>query len=109
MWTLGEIKWKRFQFLQKLYEKTNGDRRVRVRAADIRDELGFSEKETNIIGQYLLGENLIEWRTGGQLRILHLGIVAVEEEMEKENTEPLQLNGGIDGIFRASDDLAPFG
>ncbi len=76
---IQEIRRKRFLFLQKLYEVTDGSELESVNLYELGDELGFERRETDRIDDYLRGEGLIEATgLGGTIGITHRGIVEVE-------------------------------
>ena len=82
MIAIEELRKRRFQFLNLLYEKTNGDRYTRVSMWDLGNELGYEKNETQSITQYLEGEGLMEYAAiGGVIAITHLGITEVEEAL----------------------------
>jgi len=54
------------------------------------DELGFDEKETDRISQYLVGEYLMEYAAmGGIIAITHQGVIEVEDALSHPE-EPTQ-------------------
>ncbi len=82
---IEELRKKRYQFLNALYEVTKGDEQSRVNMFEIGKELGFDRDLTSRIAKYLDGENLMKFRTiGGGIGITHFGI----KEVEKSQTEP---------------------
>ena len=81
---IQEIRRKRFQYLQKLYEITEGSELVSVNFQQVGDELGFSHSEADRIDDYLVAEGLIEPAgLGGEIGITHRGIVEVESALSK--------------------------
>ena len=81
MINIEELKKKRFQFIHQLYEITDGNEYKHVLMWDIGEKLGFSRGETENIGGYLKGEDLIRYvETGPKIAITHDGIVEVEDE-----------------------------
>jgi hypothetical protein len=79
---LDETKKKRFQFLNYLYETTEGSSRNVVNMFELGTELGFEKEETTNIVQYLKGEYLVEHKTlGGGIVITHYGVKEVEEAL----------------------------
>jgi len=75
---------KRFRFLQRLYEVTEGSELVSVNLWELGAELGFSRSETDKIDDYLHAEGLIEHiALGGPIGITHRGIVEVETALSK--------------------------
>ena len=80
---IKDIKKKRFEFLQRLYEESDGDTFVSYYVADIGAELGFDRDEAEKIAQYLHDEGLVEIMTKDRhARITHRGIQEVEEAIE---------------------------
>lgn len=81
---IDEMKKKRFQFLHRLYELTGGNENVWPNMFQIGQELEFDKKLTEIIVQYLAGEELITHHgIGGTIGISHWGIQEVEEVLSK--------------------------
>jgi hypothetical protein len=83
--SLGEKKAKRFKYLNRLYEKTNGDTFVHVHMfEDIGNELGFSTDDTESVVQYLVDERLMEYAAmGGSVAITHYGVTQVEAALSE--------------------------
>lgn len=81
---IQETQRKRFQFLQKLFDVTEGSEYESVNLWELGDELGFSRPETDKIDDFLKGEGLIEHiAMGGTIGITHRGIVEVESALSK--------------------------
>jgi hypothetical protein len=81
---IQELKHKRFQYLKKLYDTTEGSELAGVNFQQLGDELGFSHSETDRIEEYLVGEGLIEHVSlGGEIGITHRGVVEVESALSK--------------------------
>lgn len=77
--TIDELRKKRFQFLHRLYEKTEGNEHEMINMWDLGKELGFEKAETDRISQYLVGEYLMEYAAmGGIIAITHQGVIEVE-------------------------------
>ena len=53
------MKEKRFQFLKRMFEITEGNEKADVNLWELGDELGYSRPETDKIDDYLVGEELI--------------------------------------------------
>lgn len=71
---------KRFQFLKKAYDDTDGNSLSRVMMWTVGDSLGFNRNETMKIYDYLVAEGLLEAAAlGGWMNITHAGIVEIEE------------------------------
>ena len=74
----------RFQFLQKLYEETDGSEFESVNLTELGAILGFSDSETEKIYAYLHAKGLIEdIDLGGSAGITHQGIIEVENALSK--------------------------
>lgn len=83
---IQEIQRKRFQFLQKLYQDTNGSEFESINLSELGAKLGFSDSETDKIYDYLHAKGLIEdVDLGGSSSITHQGIVEVENALSKLN------------------------
>lgn len=81
---IQEIQRKRFQFLQKLYEDTNGSEFESINLSELGEKLGFSDSETDKTYDYLHAKGLIEdVDLGGSAGITHQGIVEVENALSK--------------------------
>lgn len=86
--TIEETRKKRFQFLHRLYESTEGDESEWRDLYEIGEELGFDIGLTVKIEQYLRGEGLINstpicGTQDREIGISHQGIRAVEEALNK--------------------------
>lgn len=69
----------RFRFLNRLYERTEGDSMALEDMWEIGTELGMSSLETERAVEYLVGEGLATHRgIGGVIEITHAGVVEVE-------------------------------
>lgn len=83
---IQEKKKQRFQFLEKLYESTNGSSSGIVMMYELGQELNFDRNTTSNVVEYLTGELLIEPRTlGGGISITHNGILEIEAALENPN------------------------
>ncbi len=81
---IQETQRKRFQFLQRLYEVTQGNEDISVNLWELEAELGLAHYETNRIESFLRGEGLIKHiALGGIIGITHRGIVEVELALSK--------------------------
>ena len=77
--SIEELKAKRFEYLKKVWEESEGDEYKFVNMDEIGDKLGFDRELTGKIYQYLSGEGLIKARAlGGSIGITHAGIVEME-------------------------------
>src|SRR3989344_5165042 len=82
--SIEKLKAKRFQFLKKLWELSEGDEYKSFNMFEIGNELGFDHELTSSIYQYLRGEGLLKAFTlGGNIVITHAGIVEMEESLSK--------------------------
>jgi hypothetical protein len=73
----------RFEFMNKLYEATDGDDRKLVSAEDVAGQLEFEENDARLAIQYLDGEGLLKIESlDWYLRITHLGVVEVESALQ---------------------------
>lgn len=72
----------RFQFLQLVYEKSDGDESRQINSQEIGLELGFDVETTTTIMQYLSGEGLIRILVRhGPIKITHDGVVEIENAL----------------------------
>jgi hypothetical protein len=89
MTQIEELKKKRFQFLHKLYELSQGNEDKHFMLSDIGEQLGFEEQLTENIGQFLRGENLIVFKDfdqdNGIVNITHYGIKEIEDAISNPN------------------------
>jgi hypothetical protein len=73
---------RRFQFLEQLRERTEGDARKRVPARNIGNALGFDVGTSDAAAQYLVNKGLAKYSAtsmpGGLISITHEGIEAVK-------------------------------
>lgn len=83
-----EGKRKRFLFLEKLYEITEGSENFIVNMWELGKEIGLTRKETSLIEEYLEGEQLLEARAmGGGISITHWGVIQVEVALSKPDVQ----------------------
>jgi hypothetical protein len=80
---IRETQRRRFQFLLKLFELSNGNELFDINAFELGDQLGFPQDETNRIFDYLLGENLIQHVASTHIAITHYGIKEIEIALTK--------------------------
>ena len=78
---IEELKAKRFQFLKKLYDKSDGDTLKICDIYSLGETLGFDKKTNDKITQYLIHEGLIKWELKGAVSITHAGLCEVEEAL----------------------------
>ena len=95
---------KRFQFLNRLYEKTGGDESEPCDLYEIGEELGFDEDSIVEIGYYLYGTGLIKHSPECGTRnktiwISHKGVLAVENP---KNTIIAKYLGSVGGILKGA-------
>ena len=70
----------RYEFLNKLYDVTDGDTSLIVNMWELGKEIKIERKDISNIVDYLKGEYLIEPMTlGGGISITHEGILEIEE------------------------------
>jgi hypothetical protein len=82
MGTIEDLRKKRFQYLNLLYEKSRGDKFNRVSMWELGNELDFERNETRSITQYLGSAGLMEYATmGGGIAITHYDVKEVEEAL----------------------------
>ncbi len=82
---IRETQRRRFQFLLKLFELSEGNELFDIDAFELGDQLGFQKDETNRIDDYLRGENLIQGVASTRIAITHYGIVEIERALTKPN------------------------
>ena len=83
--TIERKKAQRFQYLNLLYEKTEGNIYKPINRWEIGEELGWTKQTTDLVVQYLFGEKLAEAFTiGGGIVITHFG----NKEIEAALTNP---------------------
>lgn len=79
---IHELKAARFKFLHHLYKLTGGNEMKWYKEAEIGQELGFDKSLTDLVGQYLKNEGLIEYRASGpMIGITHYGVIEVEDAL----------------------------
>ncbi|MCK4496825.1 MAG: hypothetical protein KAU24_01415 [Candidatus Aenigmarchaeota archaeon] len=84
--SLEKIRKGRFQFLNKLFELSEGDEGSWHNMWKIGEELEFDRKNIHKIVQYLRGEGLIQdTGMGGEIGITHWGIREMEEALSNPN------------------------
>ncbi len=79
---LTQKKQQRYDFLKKLYDKTDGKDLVPVNFDGFAEELGLNKEATRDVIQYLKGEGLVRQHTQELVSITHAGVLEVEETME---------------------------
>jgi len=79
---INELKAARFKFLNHLYKLTGGDEMKWYQQSEIGQDLGFDEQLTDLIGQYLKNEGLIEYHAfGPMIGITHYGVNEIEDAL----------------------------
>ncbi len=106
MATIEEKRKLRFQFLNSVYEKTEGNKLQSVNIFELGKELGWDKNTTNLTLQYLVGEGLIKHYTmDGGIVITHNGVVEIEDALthpqESTNYFPPVVNI-MSGDFRGA-------
>jgi hypothetical protein len=90
MASIEEKRRKRLQFMHRLHEATGGAELAHVNMFELGDELGWPREETQLVVEYLRGEELIAYAGGGgTIGITHNGVVEVEESLSnpRQQTE----------------------
>jgi hypothetical protein len=87
-YTLPERKAARFKMLEKIYSEAGGSENPLFDIHEIGKVLGFPEDLNRITYEYLVGENLIEFRAlGGFASITHFGVTEYENAINRPDTE----------------------
>ena len=80
---LEEKRRRRLAFIERLYERSDGDPMAWVNYRDIGEELGWSDEEAQTVTLYLRDEGLLTFPVlGGAVSITHAGIVEMEEAID---------------------------
>lgn len=80
---LEEKRRRRFAFMERLYERTDGDPLAMINFRDIGAELGWSEDEAQKVALYLRDEGLLKFPVmGGAVSVTHAGVVEMEAAIE---------------------------
>ena len=80
---IQEMRKKRFVFLRKCYEVSEGSTLQIFEMWKVGEELGFDRKLTGVVTEYLSGEGLIKYTTlGGGISMTHGGIVEIEQALD---------------------------
>lgn len=73
---------RRLEFMNALYELTNGSRTASVNMWALGEQLGWERSAVDGTVEYLEGEGLLEFvALGGELVITHLGVLEVEQAL----------------------------
>jgi len=83
--SMSELSEKRFQFLHRLYELSGGNQNELLEERDIGEELNLTSEQSDIIGQYLEGEDLIKYVSRRKIAITHNGVVEIENALSAPN------------------------
>jgi hypothetical protein len=86
MMTIDELREARFRFLNAVYEASGGDEYIWPDWSELAQPLGFDERLTHRILDYLVGEGLLKIWAAGHVGITHEGI----REVENARTHPNQ-------------------
>jgi DNA-binding MarR family transcriptional regulator len=82
MTELDILNQKRFDFMKRLYEKTNANTIHEANMNEIGKELKLNDGEIDTVTNYLEGEGLLEYSSmGGGVSITHYGIKEVEQAL----------------------------
>lgn len=79
---VAEHRRRRFEFVKRLYEATEGRTLNVVSVDELAAELGWSDAESSAVVEYLDAEGLIEYHMGNQASITHTGVVEVEAALK---------------------------
>jgi hypothetical protein len=86
---------RRGQFMQRLYDLTNGSQTVFVKATEIGDHLGWPSSESVNVADYLVGKRLVKFIASEYLMaIAHPGI----EEVEQSRREPAERTANLPAL-----------
>jgi hypothetical protein len=73
----------RFEFMNRLYELTDGNEMAFLSMWELGKELNLSQQDTQLVTEYLNGEGLLVFRAiGGSIGITHFGVVEVESALQ---------------------------
>jgi hypothetical protein len=96
--SLQEKTEQRLRFMHRLYEETDGHTLASVKSTDIGEEFGWSDVETDKVVDYLSGERLLEYVSGGGvISLTHAGVVEVEAALHNpdQGTEHFPPAGNV--------------
>jgi hypothetical protein len=74
---------RRFQYLKRLYELSQGDRLAYYPFAEVGRELGLDEATSDEVTDYLMNEKLIAFPTFGTVCITHAGVKVIERTLSQ--------------------------
>jgi hypothetical protein len=86
MTAIEEKKRQRFQFMEVVYNNTQGDPFQMTGLNAVAPAIGLSEEEAGKVGEYLSDEDLIKWTLGGGISITHRGVVEYEQALSAPAT-----------------------
>ena len=105
MSSIEEKKAQRFQYLNLVYDRTDGDSGRWVAIQEINEALGWSGAILDRTFRYLVDENLIELGTRANMSITHEGVLQIEHARSQPE-KPTQYFPAIinimSGDFRGS-------
>jgi hypothetical protein len=85
---IEERRAQRLQFLNQVFDRSEGDPMEWVNLWNIGEELGWDKTTIERTAQYLVGEGLIEFHAlGGELGITHEGVRQIENARSKPQQE----------------------
>ncbi|HSH59888.1 MAG TPA: hypothetical protein VK988_09670 [Acidimicrobiales bacterium] len=79
---LQEKKRQRFAFIERLYQRTDGETMGVIKISEIGSELGWSEEAARKVALYLGEEGLVRSPAKGLVAMTHAGVVEVEAALE---------------------------
>jgi hypothetical protein len=84
---LAEKRRRRLAFMERVYERTDGNTTNRVFGLQVGAELGWDQEMTSVVMHYLVDEGLIEFRAmPAMLAITHAGVVEMEQALSNPKT-----------------------
>lgn len=79
---LEEKKRRRLGFMERLYQRTDGDTMHIVQLSEVGTELGWSEEEASSVARYLGEEGLLRFPAKGSVAMTHAGVIEMEAALE---------------------------
>lgn len=79
---LEEKKRRRLGFIERLYQRTDGDTMRIVPLSEVGAELGWSEEEASRVARYLADEGLLRFPAKGSVAMTHAGVIEMEAALE---------------------------
>ncbi len=86
---LEEKKRRRLGFIERLYQRTDGDTMFIVQLSDVGAELGWSEEEASSVARYLGEEGLLRFPAKGSVAMTHAGVMEMVAALE-DPTRPTE-------------------